>query len=91
MTMLRLNLFLALIAILCAIGVVAAQHQSRKLYTAYDQEIALKQQLDTEWSLLQLEQSTWAAHGRVEQLARQQLHMRNPAGNVVALEAGGKR
>lgn len=88
--MLRLNLLLAFIAIACAIAVVAAQHQARKLYAAYDQEQAAMRKLETEWNLLNLEQSTWAAHGRVEQMARQQLHMRNPAGNVVALEAKAK-
>ena len=35
-------------------------------------------QLDVEWGQLQLEQSTWAMHARVERVARDRLHMGAP-------------
>jgi len=40
-----------------------------------------------EWGQLQLEQSTWAAHGRVEKLARERLGLSAPVqGQMVVLE-----
>jgi cell division protein FtsL len=35
----------------------------------------VRDDLDIEWGQLQLEQSTWATHGRVERLAHDELHM----------------
>lgn len=88
--MLRVNLFLGVSAVACAIGVVAAQHQSRRLYTEFEQEVEQMHRLETEWNLLQLEQSTWAAHGRVEKIAKDKLQMRPPPnGSVVMLELRG--
>jgi cell division protein FtsL len=34
--------------------------------------------LDVEWGKLQLEQSTWATHERIESLARKRLGLRLP-------------
>jgi cell division protein FtsL len=43
--------------------------------------------LEVEWGQLQLEQSTWATHARVEKVARERLHMKPPApGQVLAVE-----
>ncbi len=43
--------------------------------------------LDVEWGQLQLEQSTWATHTRVEQIARDKLGMHAPrTGQTVAME-----
>jgi cell division protein FtsL len=36
------------------------------------------QALDVEWGQLQLEQSTWATHARVEEIARHKLAMHAP-------------
>jgi cell division protein FtsL len=41
-----------------------------------EQELA--KQFEVEWGQLQLEQSTWATHARVEKLAVQALGMRVP-------------
>ena len=60
-----------------ALGVVYAKHQSRKLFVQLNE---LQQQRDTmnvEWGQLQLELSTWATNGRIEQVARQRLRMLN--------------
>ena len=35
----------------------------------------MRDDLDIEWGQLQLEQSTWATHGRVERVARDELRM----------------
>lgn len=86
--MVRLNLILLMIAVLCAIGTVSANHRARKSTTEYEREQSRMRELDVEWGQLQLEQSTWANHARIEQIARDKLGMRLPPTNhVVALEA----
>ena len=76
--MARLNLILVLIAIICAIGVVTSQHKARKLFSELQQEQALAKQMDVEWGQLQLEQSTWAMHARIEKIATNYLEMQVP-------------
>ncbi len=76
--MTRLNLILALILIGCALGVVTSQHKVRKLFVELQQEQELTTQLDVEWGQLQLEQSTWATHARIEKIAGRTLQMRVP-------------
>lgn len=85
--MLRANLLLLLIAVICALGTVSANHRARKLVSEYEREQNRMRELDVEWGQLQLEQSTWANHARIEQIARDKLGMRvPPPGQVVALE-----
>ena len=76
--MLRINGLLAGVLILCALSVVTARHQARKLFIELQAEQAKARQLDIEWGRLQLEQSTWAMHARIEQVARQHLQMAVP-------------
>lgn len=67
-----------------AILLIYSKHQSRKLFVELQQ---LKYQVDalnTEWGQLQLEQSAWSGHGRIERIARKRLSMIMPdAGDVV--------
>ena len=82
----RLTLMAALVfvAVLSsAILLVYSKHQSRKLFVELQ---GLKQQVDefnTEWGQLQLEQSTWSGHGRIEKVARERLSMIMPNANEV--------
>ena len=76
--MVRLNLALLAILVGCALALVTSQHKARKLYVELQQEQELAKQLDVEWGQLQLEQGTWAMHGRVEKLAAEKLNMRVP-------------
>ncbi len=76
--MTRLNLILALILIGCALGVVSSQHKARKLFVELQQEQQVATQLDVEWGQLQLEQSTWATHARIEKIASKTLQMGVP-------------
>ncbi|MDD3353096.1 cell division protein FtsL [Zoogloea sp.] len=85
--MARLIGFLLMVVVASSLGVVASQHQARKLYSAVERETQRARQLEVEWGQLQLEQSTWAAHARVEKLAREKLVMRPPqSGQIVAIE-----
>ena len=83
--MLRFNLFLLLVVVVCALGVVTSQHRARKLYQELEGEQERVRQLDVEYGQLQLEMSTWATHPRIEKIARDRLHMVTPdaAGRVV--------
>ena len=76
--MVRLNLLLLAALTACALGLVTSQHQARKLYVELQKEQEAAQQIEVEWGQLQLEQSTWATHARVEKLAVQSLGMRVP-------------
>ena len=76
MTKLNLILFGALLA--CAMGTITSQHKARKLYIELQQQQDLAKQYDIEWGQLQLEQSTWAMHSRIEQIAVNHLHMQVP-------------
>ena len=66
-----------------AILLIYSKHQSRKLFVELQQ---LKYQVDalnTEWSQLQLEQSAWSGHGRIERIARKRLSMVMPESDEV--------
>ena len=76
--MARINLILLLALTACALGLVTSQHKARKLFAELAQEQELAKQLDVEWGQLQLEQSTWAMHARVEKIARERLRMSVP-------------
>ena len=76
--MARLNLILLAILVACALSVVTSQNKARKLYVELQKEQELAKQLDVEWGQLQLEQSTWAMHARIEKIASGKLMMRVP-------------
>ncbi|HQZ01499.1 MAG TPA: cell division protein FtsL [Thauera sp.] len=86
MTM-RFDAVLVALVVASALGVISAQHQARKFYSELDREQLRARGLEVEWGQLQLEQSTWAAHARVEKLARERLGMRPPAqGQILLVE-----
>ena len=68
--MTRLNLLLLGILMVCALGVVTSQHHARKLYAELQHAQESAKQMHTEYSQLQLEQSTWAMHSRIEKIAQ---------------------
>lgn len=76
--MARINLILLLALTACALGLVTSQHKARKLFAELEHEQERAKQLDVEWGQLQLEQSTWAMHARVEKIARERLRMSAP-------------
>ncbi|MCG8433550.1 MAG: cell division protein FtsL [Gammaproteobacteria bacterium] len=68
-----------------AVAVVYAKHRNRVLFNELQVLSKERDQLDIEWGQLQLEQSTWATHGRIERIAREQLNMITPDGADVVL------
>ena len=93
--MARINLILLALLTACALGLVTSQDKTRKLFAELEREQEQAKQLDVEWGQLQLEQSTWAMHARVEKIARERLHMSEPDAKrtqvVMPAAAGGGR
>lgn len=76
-------LLLAVVA--SAIAVVWARHQGRVAFVHLTQLQNQRDALNVEYGRLELEQATWAAPGRIEQIARSQLGMIDPAPAQVGL------
>jgi len=66
-----------------AFGVIYSKHQSRKLFVEAQQLHKQIDELNIEWGRLQLEQSAWSAHGRIERIARKKLNMKLPMADEV--------
>lgn len=71
----RINFVLTIALVACALSVVNAQYQSRRLFIELERAQAAAKQLEIEWSQLQLDQSTLAKHARIEANARRDLGM----------------
>ncbi len=57
------------------VGIVYSKHSIRKEFIELQSLQNRFDELQIEWGRLQLEQSTWLTHGRVEKLAREKLGM----------------
>ncbi len=73
------------LSLLTALGVVYTKHESRKLFVQLQQLQSTRDELDIEWGQLQLEQSTWSTHSRIEQFAQRQLDMVAPEHRSVVI------
>ena len=62
-----------------ALGVVYGKQQARNRFSELQKLTGVRDELDIEWGQLQLEQSTWATHGRVERVAHDELGKVTPA------------
>jgi cell division protein FtsL len=84
------RLFLIVVLVLAvvgtAVGVVDARQQHRMAYIELSRLQAERDELDIEFSRLQLEQATWSEPNRIEQVATERLGMQFPeAADVVVL------
>lgn len=66
-----------------AIGVIYSKHQTRKMFVGLQKLHKQIDELNIEWGQLQLEQSAWSSHGRIEKIARNKLHMTLPKANEI--------
>lgn len=84
--MARINLILLAAVLISAIAAVSSNHRARKFVIEYEREQEHMRALEVEWGQLQLEQSTWATHARVEEIARQRLGMHPPKpGQIITI------
>ena len=73
---LRLNLFLLVVVIASSLYLVRVQYESRRLYAEIERAQNEYRKLEIEHERLQVEKRAQATAGRVERIARDQLHMR---------------
>ncbi|VAW56754.1 hypothetical protein MNBD_GAMMA07-1839 [hydrothermal vent metagenome] len=84
MKMALISAFILLVASMgSAIGVVYSKHQTRKTFVKLQGLHKTIDELNIEWGKLQLEQSAWSAHGRIEKIARKKLKMTMPKANEI--------
>lgn len=72
------ELVLGLLVVVSAMATVYAKHESRKLYAELQVLQRDRDRLEMEWGQLQIEQSTWSTHARVERMAREEIGMGEP-------------
>lgn len=86
MTNARITVGLLTIAVLLSsFFVINAKHQNRKAFVELQALKSEQYEMETQWGQLQLEQATWATHGRVEQIASKDLGMIIPPMNSVSI------
>ena len=71
----RFAFVLTVALVACALSLINAQYQARRLFIELERAQAAARQLEIEWAQLQLDQSTLGKHARIEARARQDLHM----------------
>lgn len=82
------RLLIAVVALLIfasSLGVVFSTHQARRLFVELEGLQKVRDEQNTQWGRLQLEQSTWATHGRIEAIANNQLDMVIPPPGAVVI------
>ena len=73
-----LTLVFAFACVASALALVYTKHESRKQFVELEQLTAERDELNIEWGQLQIEQSTWATHARIEKVALEELALRRP-------------
>jgi cell division protein FtsL len=68
----------ALVCVLSAMALVYTKHESRKLFVELEALTHERDELNIEWGQLQIEQSTWATHARIERVAADDLSLVRP-------------
>lgn len=71
-----------------AIWVASTRHQARQLFIELEALNRERDRLQIDWGRLQLEQSAWAAHPRIETLARDRLALAVPDQRSVVMISG---
>lgn len=74
-----LALVFAVVCVVSAMALVYTRHESRKLFIELERLTAVRDELNIEWGRLQIEQSTWATHARIERVATEELALSRPS------------
>jgi cell division protein FtsL len=78
-----LVLAFAAICVMSAMALVYTKHEARKLFVELETLTHERDELNIEWGQLQIEQSTWATHARIEQVAADRLSLIRPESNEI--------
>ncbi len=68
----------AAICVVSALALVYTKHEARTLFVELENLTQERDELNIEWGQLQIEQSTWATHARIEQVATEDLELLRP-------------
>ena len=61
-----------------AIGIIHARYRHRQLFVELTRLVNARDELNIEFSRLQLDQATWAESNRIDKVARERLGMKTP-------------
>lgn len=78
-----LTIVFAAVCAVSAIALVYTKHESRRYFVELEALTTERDELNIEWGQLQIEQSTWATHGRIEQVANDELSLVRPEATEV--------
>ena len=73
-----LTIVFAIACVMSAMALIYTKHESRKLFIELEQLTTERDELNIEWGQLQIEQSTWATHARIEKVAADELALVRP-------------
>ncbi len=83
-------LILWMAVLLSAVYLVKVRHEARLQFIELQKLVKQRDDLATEWSQLQIEQSALANHARIDRLARQKLKLKQPNADDVVILSGKK-
>ena len=78
-----LVLVFAAVCVMSAMALVYTKHEARKLFVELEMLTHERDELNIEWGQLQIEQSTWATHARIEQVAADRLSLIRPESDEI--------
>ena len=67
---------------------IRAEHEARQRFVELEELNREHDRLQVDWWRLQLEQSTYATHSRIEAVARERLNLAAPSAEQVIIVAG---
>ena len=73
-----LTIVFAVVCVMSAMALIYTKHESRKLFVELEALTTERDELNIEWGQLQIEQSTWATHARIERVATEELLLARP-------------
>ncbi len=71
------------VGVLSAFAIVYTKHESRKLFVELEDLTTERDALNIEWGQLQIEQSTWATHARIERVAVDEMSLVRPRSDEI--------
>jgi cell division protein FtsL len=82
---------LAAAVVASGIWIVDAEHRSRQLFVAAEEQARELDRLQVDWGRLQIEQSTYATPSRIETLAQRRLRLTEPDDEALVVVLDGER
>ncbi len=76
-SMVRLNILLAAVLVVCALGLVTSQNRARSLFVAVEKAHAQTARLEVQWNQLQVDQTALAKAALIDRKARSELAMQS--------------